>query len=225
MGRRKREIFSARYSEECSERGKNMGIQKKFFAALRYIVPSEMETYLEEMSANGQILRPVGESGLFYFELIEEKPQKTRFIVDHSGMSKVAYMQTAVDSGWDYMGKSFNCEIWRKNYEDSNRPPAFTDQEGVQKHCLRQGLVMAAMALVCLALAVAIVYFMREERLQGISAHTVQYAIMLITQLPFILYFAWAGRKLLAEAAHLKEVIARGAIRKRASVISESEDE
>ena len=212
------------YPKRVLKGERTMEVHKKLFTALKYIVPSEMETYLEEMSANGQILRPVGEGGLFYFEFTEEKPQKTRFIVDHSTMDKVSYMQTAVDKGWDYMGKSFNCYIWRKNYEDSNRPEAFTDQAGVQKHCLRQGLVMAAMALVCLALAVAIVYFMRAERQQGINDHTVQYAIMLITQLPFIVYFAWAGRKLLFEAARLKEVIARGLTRKKPSVISESEE-
>ena len=201
-----------------------MAVQKKMFTALKYIVPSEMETYLEEMSMDGKILRPVGEGGLFYFEFIEEKAQKTRFIVDHTSMSKVSYMQTAIDKGWDYMGKSFNCYIWRKNYEDSNRPEAFTDQAGVQKHCLRQGLVMTVMALACLALAVAIVYYMRTERLQGVTDHTVQYAIMLATQLPLIAYFAWAGRKLLFEAARLKEVIARGLTRKKPSVISESEE-
>ena len=201
-----------------------MAVQKKMFAALKYIVPSEMETYLEEMSADGKILRPVGEGGLFYFEFTEEKAQKTRFIVDHSPMSKVLYMQTAIDKGWDYMGKSFNCYIWRKNYEDCNRPEAFTDQPGVQKHCLRQGLVMAAMALVCLALAVAIIYFIQAERRQGINDHTVQYAVMLATQLPFIIYFGWAGRKLLFEAARLKEVIERGAIRRKAPTVSESEE-
>ncbi len=201
-----------------------MAVQKKMFTALKYIVPSEMETYLEEMSMDGKILRPVGDGGLFYFEFTEEKAQKTRFIVDCSSMPKVSYMQAAIDKGWDYMGKSFNCYIWRKNYEDSNRPEAFTDQVSVQKHCLRQGLVMTAMALVCLALAVAIVYFMHAERMQGIKDHTSQYAIMLATQLPFIIYFAWAGRKLLFEAAHLKEVIARGAIRRKTPVVSESEE-
>ena len=200
-----------------------MAVQKKMFTALKYIVPSEMESYLEEMSADGKILRPVGEGGLFYFEFTEEKAQKTRFIVDHSSMSKVVYMQTAIDKGWDYMGKSFDCYIWRKNYEDSNRPEAFTDQPGVQKHCLRQGIVMAAIALVCLALAVAIIYFMCAERQQGITSHTIQYVVMLATQLPLIVYFAWASRKLLFEAAHLKEVIARGAIRKKAPVVSKSE--
>ena len=201
-----------------------MAVQKKMFTALKYIVPSEMETYLEEMSMDGKILRPVGDGGLFYFEFTEEKAQKTRFIVDRSSMPKVSYMQAAIDKGWDYMGKSFNCYIWRKNYEDSNRPEAFTDQVSVQKHCLRQGLVMTAMALVFLALAAAIIYCLHSERLKGINTHTVQYVEMLVTQLPFILYFAWAGRKLLFEAARLKEVIARGPIRKKTPVVSESEE-
>ena len=201
-----------------------MAVQKKMFTALKYIVPSEMETYLEEMSADGKILRPVGEGGLFYFEFTEEKAQKTRFIVDRSPMSKVLYMQTAIDKGWDYMGKSFNCYIWRKNYEDCNRPEAFTDQRGVQKHCLRQGLVMTAMALVCLALVVAIIYVMREEHLRGINEHTVLYVEMMVTQLPFVVYFAWAGRKLLFEAARLKEVIERGPIRRKAPTVSENEE-
>ena len=147
-----------------------MAIQKKMFTALKYIVPSEMEGFLEEMSVDGKILRPVGEGGLFYFEFVEEKAQKARFIVDRSTMDKVLYMQTAIDKGWEYMGKSFNCYIWRKCYEGSARPEALTDQSGVQKHCLRQGIVMTAMALVCLALAVAILYFMREENMQPFAS-------------------------------------------------------
>ena len=202
-----------------------MALQKKMFAALKYIVPSDMEYFLEEMSADGKILRPVGESGLFYYEFTEEKAQKTKYVVDHSTMPKALYMQMAIDKGWEFMGKSFNCYIWRQHYDDKKRPENFADQTGVQKHCLHQGLVMSAMALVCLALAVAIIYFLRAERMQGITDHTIQYVIMLATQLPFLIYFAWAGRKLLFEAARLKDVIARNAIRKRTPVAPPSEEE
>ena len=203
-------------SESVLKGEKNMGMQKKMFASLKYIVPSEMEYFLEEMSRDGKILRPVGESGLFYYEFTEEKAQKARFVVDCSTMPKALYMQMAIDKGWEYLGKSFNCYIWRQSYEEQKRPESFADQSAVQKHCLRQGIVMAIVALVCLALAVAIVYFLRAERQQGMTEHTIQYAFMLASQIPFILYFAWAARKLLFEAARLKEVIARGPVRRSA---------
>ena len=202
-----------------------MAIEKKMFAAMRYIVPSDMEYYLEEMSAEGKILRPVGEGGLFYYEFTEEKAQKARFVVDHSTMPKALYMQMAIDKGWEFMGKSFNCYIWRQRYEDKRWPESFADQTGVQKHCLHQGLVMTAMAFVCLALAVAIVYFLRLERQHGIADHTVQYAIMFASQMPFLIYFAWAGWKLLFEAMRLKEVIARNALRPRKPVADATNEE
>ncbi len=191
-----------------------MALQKKMFAALRYIVPSEMEDFLEGMSVDGKILRPVGEGGLFYFEFTEENAQKARFVVDHTTMPKALYMQMAVDKGWEFMGKSFNCYIWRQRYEE-RRPEGFADHNGVKKHCLHQGLVMTVMALLSLALIVAIIYHLQAELAVGIEEHKIQYAFMLASQVPFLVYFAWAGRKLLFEVARLKDVIEREATRRK----------
>ncbi|MBR1472316.1 MAG: DUF2812 domain-containing protein [Lachnospiraceae bacterium] len=192
-----------------------MAVQKKMFVALKKIVPSEMEYYLEELNSEGLELLPLGEAGLFRFLFTEKKPEKTKYVVDCTEMNKVSYMQTAIDKGWELTGKSFNCYIWRKKYEGQDRPEDFSDKQGLYKHCLRQGLVMTVMAFIILALIVGLVYFIRLERSYGVQQHTIAYTVMLVTQIPFLLYFAWAGRKLLFEAKRLKEVIARGIYTKR----------
>lgn len=170
---------------------------KKWFVALTKIVPSEMERYLEEMAAEGYQLRNIGEMGLFYFPFEQSPKLKSKYVVDISALPKVMYMETLLKKDWEYLGKTGNCYIWRKNYDDV-RPEDFTDKICRAKHCKRMGIFFSLMTLLCLALTVSLVYGIVLELKNNISTHVAMYIIEIIFQIPFILYFMWGARKLLS---------------------------
>jgi hypothetical protein len=171
---------------------------KKWLVALKKIVPTEMERYLEEMAAEGYQLRSVGEMGLFYFEFDETENKKSKYVVDISALPKVSYMETLLKKEWEYLGKTGNCYIWRKNYEDK-RPEDFADKICRKKHCFRLGLIFSLFALLIGILMCALGWGIMFELRQGIKDHVLAYAIEIVLQIPFLIYFIWGARKLLAE--------------------------
>ena len=86
-----------------------MAEKKKFFASLRYIVPEDLEFFLEESASQGLILNRLGEGSLFYFDFTEASPEKTKYVADITGLSKGLYMGMLIDKGWEYMGRVMNC--------------------------------------------------------------------------------------------------------------------
>ena len=171
---------------------------KVWFAALKYIVPTEMEYFLEEEAAEGWQLKPVGEMGLFYFEFVEAKPSKCRYVVDVTALPKHLYMQTLSEKEWEYMGNSGNCHIWRKTYEET-RPKDFADRICRKNHCKRLGIAMLIFMVLCLAAALALIWgYMYEGKMQAEGPRHVIYLVEAALQVPFILYFGWAAGKLLS---------------------------
>lgn len=172
---------------------------KKYFVSLKKIVPSEMEYYLEEMAANGMMLKNLGEMGFFYFEFEEDIPQKCKYVVDISSLPKRLYIETLVDKGWEYMGKTGNCYVWRQVYEDK-RPEDFVDHACRRNHCLRMGIGFAFMACVCVLLALALVWGCMVEHRYATAVHVPLYLSEAFIQLPMAYYFGWAAKRLLAKA-------------------------
>ncbi len=194
--------------------------KKRILASMRYIVPSEMEYFLEDMADGGLRLQDLGQAGLFYFSFIEEKAKKSCFVVDISGMPKTDYIGSLTEKGWELMGRSFNCYIWRKDYGEQ-RPEDFSDKLCLRRHCLRQGIAFLLFGILSLAvccLAFAMLY--REHKL-GLSlpAHDMAYTLIGLTQVPLFSWFLWAGVKLLKEAARLKNVLLRSGRKKDHSAL------
>ena len=52
-----------------------MADKKNFFASLRYIVPEDLEYFLEERASEGFKLERLRESSLFYFDFTEGTPE------------------------------------------------------------------------------------------------------------------------------------------------------
>lgn len=170
---------------------------KKWFAALKYIKPGDMEDFLEYSSRDGMHLKMIGQMGLFYFEFEEGEPRKYRYIVDITALPKVMYMQTLIDKGWEYMGKTGNCFVWRMEY-DERRPDNFADKFCLKKHCKKMGIVALLALLLCMAAAGALVYGAVMERNYGYDRYYVSYLVEALLQLPLMAYFFWAARKLLS---------------------------
>lgn len=169
---------------------------KEWFVSLKYIVPSEMEYYLEEKAAEGYMLKEVGQMGLFYFEFQEDKVQKCKYVVDISALPKTLYMSTLIDKGWEYLGKTGNCYIWRKCYENE-RPDDFADYSCRKKHCLRFGLAMLLIAIILLAAIGYLIWGIYMEKKYGVNTHIITYIVEAVIDLPFALLFGNMARKLL----------------------------
>ena len=182
-----------------------MGVQRSLFAALKHVVPSDLEYYLEEKNSEGLKLLPLGQGSLFSILFSEEKPEKLMYVVDCPTLPKALYMQKLTDEGWEYMGQSLNSYVWRKKYEESNRPRNFADKVGMKAHCLKLGLLTLLLALIFAGLFGALCYSLyREYQIQPPeAARLVKYILVLVVQLPFVLCFGSMSVKLLKENRRL----------------------
>lgn len=172
----------------------------KFFASLKYIIPSDMEYFLEESSAEGLKLLDLGQSSVFAMKFQEAKPEKVKYAVDCTGLSKSLYMQTILDKGWEYMGTTLNCYVWRKPYEGNERPEDFTDKNAIAKHCLKQGIVFAVVALILIVLYALMIIELVAEFKMGKTEHIPAYCVIMTVQLPLLLYSVWAAVRLIKYA-------------------------
>lgn len=170
--------------------------EKVWFAALRHPVPDDMEFYLEKMAAEGKMLCPVGQMGLFYYEFIDDAPQKCKYMVDVTRLPKALYMDTLISEGWYFLGQSGNCYIWRQPY-DEHRPKEMGDRTCKERHCRNLGLVFLFMALICIVAAFLLCRgFYLEIQYKAVTRH-VSYIVEAALQIPFIGYFLWASHRLL----------------------------
>ncbi|MBP5608198.1 MAG: DUF2812 domain-containing protein [Lachnospiraceae bacterium] len=182
-----------------------MGVQRSMFAALKHVVPSDLEYYLEEKNSDGLKLLPLGQGSLFSLLFSEEKPEKLMYVVDCPTLPKALYMQKLTDEGWEYMGQSLNSYVWRKRYEDTNRPRNFADKVGIKSHCLKLGLITLLLTLVFAGLFCALCFSLyREYQLQPPEAtRFVVYLLVIAVQLPFVFCFGSMSAKLLKENRRL----------------------
>ncbi|MCR5209754.1 MAG: DUF2812 domain-containing protein [Lachnospiraceae bacterium] len=174
-----------------------MADKKKFFASLRYIVPEDLEFFLEESASEGMILDHLGESSLFYFDFTEGAPEKTKYVADVTGLSKALYMEMLINKGWEYMGKVMNCYLWRQTYSGNKRPDDFADKKGIRNHCLKMGITFAVLALILIAIYVMMIMILVTEGKAGNYSHITGYCLAMGIQLPIVLYLIWAAFKLL----------------------------
>ncbi len=188
-----------------------MGVQRSLFAALKHVVPSDLEYYLEEKNSEGLRLMPLGQGSLFSLAFTEEKPERLKYVVDCPTMPKALYMQKLTDEGWEYMGQSLNSYVWRKSYEEGNRPGDFSDKTGLWMHCLRLGIVVMVVALVFTGLFGALCYSLyMEYKVQPPEAtRLAKYILVIAIQLPFMICFASMSAKLIKESSRLKHKLGR----------------
>ena len=170
--------------------------KKEYFMSLRKLVPQDMEYYLEEKAAEGYMLKPIGQMGLFYFVFEETKPQKCKYVVDSTSLPKELYLEMLDKKGWEMLGTIANFYICRKTYTDE-RPENFTDKPSRKKHCSVIGIIFMIVAFLCLFLAAGSIYGIYLENQVGVDTHLVLYIVQTVIQIPFIAYFFMMGRKLL----------------------------
>lgn len=168
--------------------------KKCWFAPFKYPTPELMEYYLEEMASEGYSLEPVGEKGMFYYEFTDAKAGKCKFMVDKSELPKAMYVETILKSGWELMGQSMNCYIWRQYYENE-RPQDMTDAVCLKKHSRNMFFGMLLGALILLVAIATLIggYIILSKH--GKAAGKYFYFIEAAILAPICMYFFWASRK------------------------------
>ena len=179
-----------------SMKGSSSDGMKKWFAACRYVKPDRLEEALENYSRGGFHLMTLGEMSFFYYEFVQTEPIKYRYIVDVSALPKVQYMQTGIELGWEYLGRTGNCYVWRKAYEE-RRPESFADKACRKKHCIRVGIAALFAMLFCIGSAAALIYGAVLEHKYGVGRYYIRYIVEAFPLVPLAAYFGWAANKLL----------------------------
>lgn len=179
---------------------------KEWFVSLKHIVPSDMEYYLEEKAAQGYMLQEVGETGMFYFEFAEQMAEKCKYVVDITSLPKTMYMQSVIEKGWEYLGKSGNCYIWRKCYKDE-RPEDFADLEARKKYCKRMGIGMAIITFLFLAATIGLIWALFWENSRDQLIHLIPYTTEAVINLPFIICFGIITKNLFSYKGETRSVI------------------
>ncbi len=175
-----------------------MADQKEPLVALKYIHPADLEYFLSEHAAEGWELQPLNDTtSLFYYVFREEKVRKCRYVVDATSLPKNMYMDKLIGDGWEYLGTSMNCYIWRKYYDDGQAPKNFSDKACLKKHCTNLGIVLALALLLLIATMIAFIWGATNSYRMGDEAHVVPYIVEAVIQVPFILYLVYAVKKLL----------------------------
>ena len=223
-----------------------MGEKKKLFASLRYIVPSELEEFLEQQASEGMILRFLSEGSLFYFTFASEEPEesaegadgsedtedsavkektpeKIKYAVDCTGLSKALYMETLINKGWEYSGRTMNCYIWKKRYTGLDRPEDFTDKAALKKHCLVLGVLFFLFAAVILSLWAVMIWEMVKFDPEIMKNKIPVFIVSMVIQLPVMLYMLWAGYRLIGAAERYGKM--EGIVKRTASSYKETMEE
>ena len=100
------------------------------FPVFRHILPSDYENWLEQMAAEGWQIDHIGQWSSIVMKFRLSEPKKYRFVYDPQVSPRKEYIPTYQDFGWEYLGWMASANIWRMAYE-SERPEAFSDQEGL----------------------------------------------------------------------------------------------
>lgn len=170
-------------------------MKKEWFMLFRYPVPADMEYYLEEQASLGYYLEPIGEKGLFYYEFSEAKSGKCKYMVDISKLPKSMYMETLIREGWQYMGTSGNCYIWKQQYTDE-RPKDMSDRLCKLNHCKIWAVIMLLLSILFLGVIIGFAYsFYYEIKMNVMEKHYI-YIIEAIINIPFFIVFASMLKKL-----------------------------
>lgn len=156
--------------------------KKEWFLLFRYPAPVDMEYFLEKQAEEGYMLQPIGMEGPLYYKFAECKNCKCKFMVDVSNLPKAMYMETLLNKGWEYMGSSGNCYIWKQEYSDE-RPQDMSDSFCKSKHCRNGGILFLLISLLILAIAIVSMWAFGMEIKTNAEVKHIAYIFMAIIDL------------------------------------------
>jgi hypothetical protein len=106
------------------------------FSAFRYLLPSDYESWLERMAAEGWHIDHFRQWSSIFMTFKRGTPKRYRFVYDPQVSPREEYIPTYKQFGWEYLGRMASAHFWRMEYENE-RPEAFSDRESIVKRSRR----------------------------------------------------------------------------------------
>ena len=100
------------------------------FSAFRHVVPSDYEDWFEQMASEGWHINKIKQWDSVLMRFRRGIPKNYRFVYDPQVSPRKDYIPFYEQFGWEHLGCMASAHIWRMEY-DSERPQAFSDQEGL----------------------------------------------------------------------------------------------
>ena len=169
--------------------------KKLWFLAFRYIVPADLEAFLERKAAEGWHIRKLGQWSSLLTTLYRGEPRKYRYVYDMHLTNDKDYKPTYEQFGWEFVGQMASCMIWRKEYRDE-RPEAFSDAKSLQarnRRTLLAGSVSFILFLLgALAVLISLLVFSNQMQPEDILELWLMFAFLLVLSV----LMGWVLRKM-----------------------------
>lgn len=167
-----------------------------YFSAFRHLLPSDYESWLEQMAADGWHIHHFRQWSSLFMTFQRGKPKKYRFVYDPQVAPRPEYIATYEQFGWEYLGRMASAHFWRMEYE-GKRPQAFSDLEGLVDRNRRNAIAvsvsffifLAGVTAITLALGFASDSLSAGDRIQLIIAD--MFFGMITLALGYIMYLMW----------------------------------
>ena len=169
--------------------------KRRYFYAFSNISPIDLERNLNESAAEGMLVRPFKNDGLFYFDFYDTTKEKCRYVVDGKPASAYSYEKKLKEEGWELVGIIFECYIWKKTYND-DIPKDFSNKAALYEHSKKMSIIFLIAAILFLIALIAFVWGIVYEKKNGVDTHFNIYLFYAMLQIPFLAYSIYAICKL-----------------------------
>ncbi|WP_052465184.1 DUF2812 domain-containing protein [Dehalococcoides mccartyi] len=125
------------------------------FSAFRHLLPSDYETWLEKMAAEGWHINRFRQWSSVFLVFRRGAPKRYRFVYDPQVSPRKEYIPTYEQFGWEYLGRMASAHFWRMEYK-GKRPEVFSDRESVIKRN-RRTVIAVSVSFVIFLITVLVI--------------------------------------------------------------------
>lgn len=159
----------------------------------RYIIPNDMEKWLEKEAAEGWQVEKLGFFNLFFIKFHNTSPKKYKYVVD---INRVPDKELYRHLGWKLVGEISNYSIWRQGYR-VQKPEVFLDEYNLFKRNQKvYNFAFIFFVITLVALIVLIIAFILETTYGSIEG-MMERSVEILFCLTALYYFHTIKKKLI----------------------------
>lgn len=169
--------------------------KSKWFSIFRKVVPADFENWLETLASQGWNIDKIGQFSSIKMTFVKTDPKQYRYVFDLNAFPGKDYINTYKQFGWEFVGQTSSCFVWRKEYTDS-RPESFTDKESLigrnrrVKNAVSIVFVMLLIGIAASLVGIGVhIYRGNAERILELSLGTLLLAVSAA-------YIGWVVKKI-----------------------------
>ena len=169
--------------------------KSEWFSIFRKVVPADFEDWLETLASQGWNIDKIGQFSSIKMTFAKTDPKQYRYVFDLNAFPGKDYINTYEQFGWEFVGQTASCFVWRKEYTDS-RPESFTDKESLIGRNKRvKNAVSIAFAMLLIGIVASLVgigvhiYRGNTEKILELSLETLLIAVLAV-------YLGWVVNKI-----------------------------